>query len=682
MLVFAAAVGTITGTSHLDSKRDERSVVSKIAVDAFVRVRAPLQRDWSDRAHFHSLRSSRFEVNGHTFDADLTLYARFAPPVIELEKFVTVEGFLRRDDNGRYSMSVKSARLLSYEGRISAIAPATWNRLMANRLRRHSRTHPRETAMIEALVLGRGERLSDATRDEFKRGGTYHLLVFSGLQISIAAAAIAMLLRWTGAPRGSDLSLLAFALLAPLFIGASASVARASTGIALYASSRILRRPTSFENLWCVAAMVRLIIAPADLTDPGFHLTYAGAGALLFIGKPLSRTRLRWMAYAVAAEIAIAPITLFHFHQYALGGSLATIAMTPLVLVMLVVGILFCATELTPLLGLIGLLNQLCTRLNVAASPASGFFTAPLLWAMVLGCGASLLAVAVLRGRMRTIAVITALTIPTASAFVVARGQRSTTHPTVTFFDVGQGDAILISTESHHVLVDGGGRADDARFGESVLLPLLADRGVGRLDVVVLTHAHPDHCGGLESVLRRMRVGELWISPRRFRGECAHRMLDAAARADVPIRLVRDRLDARLGSLTLHAVTNGPYRRAPDNNSSIVIRAQWPQRSVLLTGDIERDAEARLDFERADIMKVPHHGSRTSTSRYLLDAVQPRLAVISCGRRNVFGHPHPDVLRALEMRGIRTWRTDVSGTITAHLTPNGVRVVPEIDTTR
>jgi competence protein ComEC len=113
-----------------------------------------------------------------------------------------------------------------------------------------------------------------------------------------------------------------------------------------------------------------------------------------------------------------------------------------------------------------------------------------------------------------------------------------------------------------------------------------------------------------------------------------------------------------------------------------VIRAKWPDRSVLLTGDIERDAEARLEFERADVMKVPHHGSRTSTSRFLLDAAQPAIAVISCGRRNVFGHPHPDVLRALALRDVRVWRTDRSGTIVCHFTSRGVRVTPEIDTAR
>src|SRR5207245_4582253 len=136
-------------------------------------------------------------------------------------------------------------------------------------------------------------------RDNYKRGGTYHLLVFSGLQIAFAAGLIAFFLRALHAPRASDWSLLIFALLAPLFIGPTASVSRASIGIGLYAISRILKRPTTLENLWCVAALLRLIIAPSDLIDVAFQLTYAGVGALLFVGKSLGS--VRWIAYALGA---------------------------------------------------------------------------------------------------------------------------------------------------------------------------------------------------------------------------------------------------------------------------------------------------------------------------------------------------------------------------------------------
>ena len=308
----AALAGGIAAAAHQHAVRAANAAaLNALPRDRFVRVEAPIDADWRQRGDSYALRCQRSTANGQP----ITIYARFEPPPIALERSVVAEGFVSRNDRGEALMTVKSPRLLRYEGERSRWQPATWNRQLVLRLRPFAAARPTEVALVEALALGRGERLDDAVRDSYKHGGTYHLLVFSGLQIAFAAGAIALLLRWLHAPRTSDWSLLAFAVLAPLFIGPSASVSRASIGVALYALSRILHRPTTIENLWCVAALLRLMIAPGDLTDAAFHLTYAGAGALLFI------TRRRWLL-PIAVELAITPLTLFHFHQYALGGSI------------------------------------------------------------------------------------------------------------------------------------------------------------------------------------------------------------------------------------------------------------------------------------------------------------------------------------------------------------------------
>src|SRR5207253_7580934 len=155
------------------------------------------------------------------------------------------------------------------------------------------------------------------------------------------------------------------------------------------------------------------------------------------------------------------------------------------------------------------------------------------------------------------------------------------------------------------------------------------------------------------------RVGELWLSPRRFRGDCAQRMLDAAAEARTPIHLVRDGDTRTLAAMRIRTLlADRTMRRAAENNSSVVTRVQLERTRVLLTGDIEREAEWELADRdvRADVLKVAHHGSRSSSTAAFLAAVAPRIALISCGRRNFFGHPHAEVLRTLAARRIHVFR--------------------------
>jgi competence protein ComEC len=637
-----AALGVVLAMHQMNVRATEDRALAGLDAAEFVVVDAPLDRDWTSHPPMYTLRVRRFEANGIAVDRPLALHVYFDPQPIAMRTTIHAEGLLHANEGGDLVLHVKSPRLMRYSGMLSRLDPERWNRAAAMRLERLP--YPNEVALAEALALGRGERLDREQRDDFRRGGTYHLLVFSGMQIALAAS---LVLLWRR--RSSDVLLVVFAVLAPLFIGSTASVARASLGIGLYALSRLLKRPTPFPNLWCVAALIRLIVVPADLTDAAFQLTFAGAGALIFIANPFLRRR--WLTYAAAAELTLTPLTLFHFHQYALGGSIATLLLTPLISAMLVVSIAACIVPCAQLMIAIRVLNHACGAINDVSANFSGIFTAPPVASMVIGFGAALLALAFTKRRLRATLMAIAVAIPT----IAAIAQKHPLTPRMIAFDVGQGDAIAIQDGDHAILIDGGPSG-------SRLLPQLADRGIRKLDAVFLTHAHPDHCGGLPSLLDRVRVGELWISPRRFTGDCAQRLLPSA----IPIHLVRDRDTINFGAIRVevHALPR-TFRRSSENNASVVLRVQIERQTILLTGDIEREAEAWLADRnlRAGILKVAHHGSRTSSTPALLDSVHPRVAVISCGRHNLFGHPHPEVLEALAERGIRVLRTDRDRTI-------------------
>ncbi len=660
------ALALLAATRAGKVRSAEAAQLSRLDSGRFATVEAEVDRDWSKRGSAWMLRVERFRVDGIPIEQPLRIYARFEPPPIGLAAQVRAEGFLRAGERGP-SMSVKSPRLIAFSGIVKRSTPGGWNRRAALRTSGWATGYPDAVALIDAIVLGRGERLSDSMRENFRGGGTYHLLVFSGLQISFAAAVFALLLRWMRVPRVSDWLLLAFALLAPLFIGHTASVSRAAMAIALYALSRLAGRPTSFENLWCLSALVRLLMVPSDLADPGFQLTYAGAGALLFVGKAFATKRHRWIAYALAAEIVLTPLTLLHFHQVALGGSIATMVMTPIVFAILVVSALFCIVPVEPLLVLIQWMHQLCDWINTIGSSGTWFFIAPPRATVIFAGAVSLAALTLLRGRTRAAVVALAMLIPSAAAITAHISRQVVSGIELTALDVGQGDSILLRDSQATMLVDGGGRNEDARFGESTLLPLLADRGVSNVDVVVLSHAHPDHCGGLPAVIEHFEVGEVWLSPRAFRGDCAQRILESAILRRVPIRLLIRPATRVVGSMQVTTMLpSHGFRRAPENNASVVLRVAGEGERVLLTGDLEREGELDLlDRDlRATVLKVPHHGSRSSTIPPFLERVAPRIALISCGRDNLFHHPHDEVLERLAGAGVRTWRTDKDGSVT------------------
>jgi competence protein ComEC len=248
--------------------------------------------------------------------------------------------------------------------------------------------------------------------------------------------------------------------------------------------------------------------------------------------------------------------------------------------------------------------------------------------------------------------------------------------------DVGQGDCWLVVTPRGRVLVDGGGSADRAyEFGRLRLLPKLADLGAVSLDAVVLTHPHPDHTRGLLAVLSSLPVARVVLP----RAAARNVFLDEVFAVVQKRRLVLERFGAGgrfeaagLAFDVLHP-PDDPYPRAAENNGSLVVRTRAEGRTLLLASDIEAPAERDLlaagEDLRADVLKVPHHGSRTSTTADFLARVSPRIALVGVGRRNRFGHPAPEVLARLAAAGVRVFRTDRDGDLALRLA--GGRVLPE-----
>jgi competence protein ComEC len=240
------------------------------------------------------------------------------------------------------------------------------------------------------------------------------------------------------------------------------------------------------------------------------------------------------------------------------------------------------------------------------------------------------------------------------------------------FIDVGQGDATLIHSHDHAILIDGG----EPRYGQQVI-NYIRDQGITRLDYVVATHPHSDHIGGLVHVISQMEIGTLLMPDAENNTVAFENLLAAIENHNIPVVIpsVGDRITAGIIHMTVLAPTAGPHANV--NNASVVLRLVHGNTSFLFTGDAETEAEQAMlasgQILQSTVLKVGHHGSHTSTSQAFLDAVSPVAAVISVGSGNTFNHPRREILDRLNAANVRILRTDERGTII--LSTDGTEIV-------
>jgi len=693
----------------VDSRETARATVAEASEEEVFEVRGRLAAYWSRSG---SLWTTRIDVNealrGEAPAAlpgqvVVTVAGETDPArVAGYGDLVRVRGPLRLPDPGALPsspfvlapeprMTQKSAEQIAVlAGPAGPLGPlARLHRGAATRLAANldgAPTAERDAAALaSALLMGETAELSPRTVSAFRDGGVAHVLAISGLHVGLLALGLTAALRplRVGVAARDTIVLLATLAFAA-FAGGRAPVLRAALMIGLYLAARLLGRPTAPAQVVGLSALVLLAAAPANLFDVGFLLTYAavfGISALgpLFarpLGERLPAPLAGGIAATLGAELCVFPIQATVFHVVPFVALLSNLVVVPLASLYLFASVLLfpillagpvaASLALGPLAllseAIAGLLRLLDAIGAVRVVPTPPFAEAALLALLLAAAGT-------LRGRRpRRTALAGALALVfLASARPSVAERRGEAR--LVALDVGQGDAFLVVTERGRVLVDGGGTFDAAYdFGRNRLLPRLAALGAVSFDAIVLTHPHPDHARGLLAALRLLPVTRVYFPRGAPRNLFLDEALGASAGAGVPVEALGagDRFEAAgIEFEVLHP--GGTYPRSPENNGSLVLAARLDGRRVLLTGDVEAPAERDLlesgaDLS-ADVLKVAHHGSRTSTTPGFLSRVSPRLALVGVGRRNRFGHPGIEVMERLAAAGARVFRTDVHGDV-------------------
>ncbi|HET9777163.1 MAG TPA: DNA internalization-related competence protein ComEC/Rec2, partial [Gemmatimonadaceae bacterium] len=563
------------------------------------------------------------------------------------------------------------------------------SRVRARAARSIDRTFGDDAPLARALLIADQHQIPTEMRDRYAAAGLIHMLSISGLHVAVIAAAMELLFQVARLSRKASL-IGAFVTTAiyVAVIGAPPPALRSAAMLGVGMASRMWQRPTSPWAAWALGAFVPLL-APRTAIDVGYQLSVLGMGALVAAGA-LWRRHLaarvdgwkakvgRELITSLIACAVTAPLVAWVFGRISLIAPVSNLVAAPIIT--LAQPILFLAMLAGPCEGIArfvaGSVHPLLFAFDwvawrAATIPGASITVSTTLVTAILAAIAAIALVAACVSRFPARPAIAGMAAIATMAVAPALPMHASHDVELHVLDVGQGDAILVRTDrGRWILVDAGPAWRGGDAGRSTILPYILRRG-GSLDAFVLSHPHTDHVGGAASVLTALHPHTYWDAAFAGGSEGYIASLAAAKKKGIEWHRVHPGDSVKVDGVVINFL-------APDsawtvglkdpNLASTIASVRFGTVRFLLVGDAERGEEDwLLDHHKAelhaDVLKVGHHGSSTSSSDEFLAAVNPEVAVISVGAGNMYGHPSVDVLAALARVGAEVLRTDEAGTV-------------------
>jgi len=564
-----------------------------------------------------------------------------------------------------------------------------------------------ETGLLMGLLAGDRSGIPEALRSDFQRSGLVHVLAISGFHVVLLAGMLMVLLKATRLPHKAVgvIGILLLLLYVPV-TGGSPAVRRAVIMFAVPQVGLLFQRPAAALNSLGVALLFLTLPSPDIIWNPGFQLSAAATLGIILGSShnPLKelpeglRKNALWSKFqtfvldptyvTLCATFATAPFLIYHFKTLSPLAWLGNIVIVPLISLGMEAGLFALMMPVDFLTGcfcsaaslLLRTASFLTSWLSDSAGAAMTVGPYPPFVLLLMGFVFALLP-AVHKNRAARLLGACGLLIFSGLFLWETYWQAERPRWSLTAIDIGQGDGLLLDTPSgRHILIDSGPN-DRRDSGKDIVVPYLRYRGILELDAIVVTHPDADHFGGTLSIIKTFPVKELWVSA------CARvepkpdwiRTMAVALERGIPIRDIGRGFVWKDNSIEVQALHPANAGKCGETNEeSITLRIKGLGHSAILTGDLTVVGERKIlksrAFLKSDVLKIGHHGSRTSSSTAFLKAVAPKLALISSGKKNRFRHPNKQVTDRLDSLGIPYLNTAKSGTVTVTFSEDTIMV--------
>jgi len=564
--------------------------------------------------------------------------------------------------------------------------------------------------LASGLLLGEKSGIEPEMNEQFRRLGIIHILAVSGLHVGFVLLVLTVLAKIAMLPRLYRFLFITGGLLFYLGIsGGAISVMRAVTMAILYTYGNFREKEILPWSIVGFTAFIFLLIDPSQLYSLSFQLSFGAVGGILFLLaqfknltannerlKSLRRhTSFRWLMDALVVSFGaqlgtFLPIALI-FGEIPVWGFAANLVIIPLAGLSVITSLII--SLIMPISAQIGnvygealwgelfLMDKIALLMNHLPFQLI-FFHGWDIFALILLFAGMIMLVTISQNRYKFRAITVCLLL---SNYFIWTYNLDTPEMRVTFLDVGQGDACIIEDGERTILVDAGYAGFGKDYGKWVVLPYLKHRGIDNIDLVVMTHPHADHIGGLETVLKNITINKIWDTHNNFESSIYGRILDRAELNNSNIRFPQPGDIYQLGEMKLTVLFPDSLiagKMENINNASIIFRLDYYKHSFLFTGDAEIQAErlvTNLDnLLQVDVVKVGHHGSSTSSIISMVKHVSPKYAIISLGQNNRYGHPSEKIVQRWMDSGAEVFRTDESGAVIIGVDGKGMSINPMI----